>query len=97
MEAKEKTAVEWFFDKIKSHFEHDGDLLESLIFTMSIAKQKEREQMIDFHINVMKEGLINEGEMEWTDSYKPKIKEVASKYYDKTYNALTNEELTLKD
>ena len=39
-----KTAVEWFYDKIKSHFEHDGDLLESLIFTMAIAKKKEREQ-----------------------------------------------------
>ena len=39
-----KTAVEWFYDKIKSHFEHDGDLLESLTFTMAIAKKKEREQ-----------------------------------------------------
>ena len=39
-----QTAVEWFYDKIKSHFEHDGDLLESLTFTMAIAKQKEREQ-----------------------------------------------------
>ena len=44
MSEKKRTAVEWFYDKIKSHFEHDGDLLESLIFTMSIAKKKEREQ-----------------------------------------------------
>ena len=36
------TAVEWFYDKIKSHFEHDGDLLETLTFTMVIAKVKER-------------------------------------------------------
>lgn len=42
------TAVEWLYDKIKSHFEHDGDLLESFMMTTSIAKQKEREQMIDF-------------------------------------------------
>ena len=42
---KEKqTAVEWFFDKIKSHFEHNGELLESLTMTRDIAKQKEREQ-----------------------------------------------------
>jgi hypothetical protein len=39
-----KTAVEWFYDKIKSQFEHDGDLLETLTFTTAIAKQKEREQ-----------------------------------------------------
>jgi hemerythrin len=41
---KKRTAVEWFYDKIKSHFEHDGDLLETLTFTMAIAKKKEREQ-----------------------------------------------------
>jgi hypothetical protein len=39
-----QTAVQWFYDKIKSHFEHDGDLLESLSYTMEIAKFKEREQ-----------------------------------------------------
>lgn len=39
-----QTAVEWFYDKIKSHFEHDGDLLETLTLTMTIAKRKEREQ-----------------------------------------------------
>ena len=44
---KNKTAVEWFYDKIKSHFEHDGDLLETLTFTMAIAKQKEREKIIN--------------------------------------------------
>ena len=41
------TAVEWFYDKIKSHFEHDGDLLETLNFTKAIAKQKEKQQIID--------------------------------------------------
>ena len=40
-----QTAVEWFYDKIKSHFEHDGDLLETLTFTMAIAKKMEREQI----------------------------------------------------
>jgi hypothetical protein len=41
---EKQTAVEWFYDKIKSHFEHDGDLLETITFTLSIAKMKEREQ-----------------------------------------------------
>jgi hypothetical protein len=41
---EKKTAVEWFYDKIKSHFEHDGDSLETLTYTMAIAKQKERQQ-----------------------------------------------------
>lgn len=41
---KNQTAVEWFYDKIKSHFSHDGDLLETLNYTKEIAKSKEREQ-----------------------------------------------------
>jgi hypothetical protein len=49
----EVTAVEWFYDKIKSHFEHDGDLLETLTFTMAIAKKKEREQ----HEKIYHQGL----------------------------------------
>ena len=43
---KQKTAVDWLFNNIKSHFEHDGDLLETLTYTIAIAKQKEKEQMI---------------------------------------------------
>ena len=38
------TAVEWFYTKIKSHFEHDGDLLESLDLAMEAAKEMERNQ-----------------------------------------------------
>ena len=40
-----QTAIDFFYDKIKSHFKHDGDLLETLNFTYAIAKEKEREQM----------------------------------------------------
>jgi hypothetical protein len=42
-----KTAIDWYWDKIKSHFEHDGDLFETASFTYAIAKQKEKEQTID--------------------------------------------------
>lgn len=42
-----QTALDWYWDKIKSHFEHDGDLLETASFTFAIAKQKERDQIIE--------------------------------------------------
>ncbi len=42
---KKQTAVDWYFDKIKSHFEHDGDLFETACFTYAIAKEKEKEEM----------------------------------------------------
>jgi hypothetical protein len=40
-----QTAVEWYFDKIKSHFEHDGDLFEVAQMTYQIAKEKEELQI----------------------------------------------------
>jgi hypothetical protein len=42
-----QTALEWYWEKIKSHFEHDGDLLETATFTFAIAKEKEREQIVE--------------------------------------------------
>lgn len=47
MENKKQTAVEWYWDKIKSHFEHDGDLFETATFTFAIAKEKEKQQIVD--------------------------------------------------
>lgn len=41
-----QTALDWYFDKIKGHFEYDGDLYESLTMAYSIAKLKEHEQML---------------------------------------------------
>jgi hypothetical protein len=68
-----KTAVEWFYNKIKSHFEHDGDLLETLTFTMAIAKKKEREQLVNAHLT----GLIYPLETEATKK--------AEQYYNETF------------
>ena len=44
MESKQTTAVDYFFDKIKSNFEHDGDKFESVTFLYAICKEKERFQ-----------------------------------------------------
>lgn len=48
--------------------------------------EKEKSNLINFHIDVMKIGLINEGERKWIDSYEPKIKEVATNYYNESFN-----------
>ena len=39
-----QTAVEWLYNNLKSHFEHDGDLLESVQMSMQHAKEMEKEQ-----------------------------------------------------
>ena len=48
-----QTAVDWLYNNLKSHFEHDGDLLECVQMSMQQAKEKEKYQMIDFAENYM--------------------------------------------
>jgi hypothetical protein len=36
------TAVEWLYNNLKSHFEHDGDLLEVVQISYQQAKEMER-------------------------------------------------------
>jgi hypothetical protein len=40
-----QTAVEWFYENLKSHFEHDGDLLEVVQMSFEQAKEMEKEQI----------------------------------------------------
>ena len=71
---KKQTAVDWYFEKIKSHFEHDGDLLETLTFTMAIAKQIEKEQIEDAFNNVF-----------WFEHDDQINERISTQYYNATY------------
>jgi len=53
-----QTAVEWLFDNLKSHFEHDWDLFESVCMSYAIAKQKEKQQHSVTYGNALKD-MIN--------------------------------------
>lgn len=46
----EKSAVEWLYDNLKSHFEHNGDLLEVVQFSFEQAKEMFKQQFIDAYI-----------------------------------------------
>ena len=39
-----QTAVEWLYNNLKSHFEHDGDLLEIVQMSFEQAKEMEKQQ-----------------------------------------------------
>ena len=81
-----QTALDWYWDKIKSHFEHDGDLLETASFTFAIAKEKEKQQSITDYC----EGFKASGEG-WNGEYGlDNILDVAGEidaeqYYNETY------------
>ena len=68
-----QTAVEWYFDKIKSHFEHDGDLYEVACMTYAIAKEKEKKQLLSFaklYDDDLSEGKIRSREDLYKETYK---------------------------
>jgi hypothetical protein len=52
-----QTSVEWLYNNLKSHFEHDGDLLEVVQFSFEQAKAMEKQQII----NAFKEGYNDSG------------------------------------
>lgn len=74
MESKQ-TAVDWYFDKIKSHFEHDGDLYEVACMTYAIAKLKEKEMIAD-----CQSAAISQADMTNNRGYFD-----CEKYYNETY------------
>ena len=77
METKKQTALDWYWDKIKSNFEHDGDLFETACFTFAIAKQKEKKQIM----NDFDEG--QEYEYQYHINSTPKFD--SETYYNETY------------
>jgi hypothetical protein len=80
-EFKGVSAVEYLIEHLKETYH----LTEETLYEFQKAKKIHEEQMIDFHVSVMKKGLIEEGDRQWTDCYSPKIKEVAEQYYNETY------------
>lgn len=64
-----QTATEWLYDNLKSHFEHNGDLLEIIQFSFNQAKEMEKEQIMNSWVN----GVISDNNM------------TAEDYYNKTF------------
>lgn len=42
-----QTAVEWLYKNLKSHFEHDGDLLEAVQMSFEQAKAMHKYEIMD--------------------------------------------------
>jgi hypothetical protein len=72
-QAMKQTAVEWLYNNLKSHFEHDGDLLECVQMSMQQAKEIEKEQIMDAY---------DEG---WSDAFADK--DLNAEYYNETFKA----------
>lgn len=70
---------------LDNEFAHKSNQINTIQLLLAKLIPTEEKQMIDFHIDVMKIGLIEEGDKKWSDGYLPKIKETAEKYYSQTF------------
>ena len=65
-----QTAVEWLYNNLKSHFEHDGDLLEVVKMSFEQAKEMEKEQIKNAWLNSLTKGDFNSAEEYYNETYK---------------------------
>ena len=72
-----QSSIEWIYNNLKSHFEHDGDLLEAVKMSFEQAKEMEREQIIDAHIEGQRV-FDDYPHTQWTTDQ-------AELYYEKTF------------
>ena len=70
---------------LENELTHKSNQINTIQLLLAKLIPTEEKQMIDFHIDVMKIGLIEEGDKKWSDGYLPKIKETAEKYYSQTF------------
>ncbi len=70
---------------LENELTHKSNQINSIQILLSKLLPIEEKQMIDFHIEVMKVGLIDEGDKKWSDAYEPKIRDVAESYFKENF------------
>jgi len=81
----EKTAMQIAIEKIDLQINNPAFL--GYQSGLRLAKQllvnelpKERQNLIDSHVEIMKKGLIEEGQQKWIEGYEPLIRQTATDY-----------------
>jgi hypothetical protein len=93
-----QTAIQEMVSIVEMEFENGVEISMRVFHGMLLkALFKERQQMIDFHIEVMKQGLIEEGDAKWEEGYRPKITKEAEKYFAKAFKKAIPVNLDFKD
>jgi hypothetical protein len=69
-----QSSIEWIYNNLKSHFEHDGDLLEAVKMSFEQAKAMHKDEIE----NAVKQGwdYNEEGLVQW----------MGEQYYNETFN-----------
>jgi hypothetical protein len=86
-----QSSIEWIYNNLKSHFEHDGDLLEAVKMSFEQAKEMHKEEIVDA-INKVSENNVKYANMiiaSWSqiegELFMHNTK-LAEQYYNETFN-----------
>jgi hypothetical protein len=75
-----QSSIEWIYNNLKSHFEHDGDLLEAVKMSLEQAKAMHKEEIVDSIVQyMMKHHDI------FTEQAILNTVRIAEQYYKQTY------------
>ena len=66
-----QSSIEWIYNNLKSHFEHDGDLLEAVQMSFEHAKVMHKEEINEAYANGSNNRLKNR---------------INDDYYNETFN-----------
>ena len=83
---KKLTAVEWLENEFQEMCKDFGGVHSDFIVKFEQAKEMEKEQIMDFHLEVMKKGLEYENG-EWDNGDLQLIKNIAEQYYNETFKS----------
>jgi hypothetical protein len=76
MSNKKQSSIDWLYNNLKSHFEHDGDLLEVVQMSFEQAKEMHKEEIIKARLSLDKSDNIWDKEI---------ALEMSEQYYKETY------------
>ena len=69
-----QSSIEWIYNNLKSHFEHDGDLLEAVNMSFEQAKAMHKDEI---------ENAVSQG---WDYNEDGYVRWMGEQYYNETFN-----------
>ena len=78
-----QTAVEWLYNNLKSHFEHNGDLLEVVQMSFEQAKEMEKEKHLNWNKFLESEKTLGISDVKTIE----RVQWYYNEYYNETFKS----------
>lgn len=83
---KKQTALRWLIKTMSEKHKGFEVYINANKAIIEEALELEKKKMIEFHIDVMKKGLKDEGIRVWQDSYSRIVKQKAEQHFSEAFN-----------